>query len=85
MIASAKGKYLKNLCRKLRDHDQGPKAYWTVFSNRLLNRKKVINIPPLLENGIFVTSVQAKATILNEFFVQQCSSITTGSTTPNFA
>ena len=59
------------------------KTYWTVF-NRLLNRKKVINIPPLLENGIFVTNVQTKASILNEFFVKQCSTITTGSTIPTF-
>ena len=83
MIDNAKDKYLKNLGRKLVDRDQGPKTYWTVF-NRLLNRKKVINIPPLLENGIFVTNVQTKASILNEFFVKQCSTITTGSTIPTF-
>ena len=31
------------------------------------------NIPPLLENGIFVTNFQTKADIFNDFFVQQCS------------
>ena len=31
------------------------------------------NIPPLLENGMFVTNFQTKADIFNELFVQQCS------------
>ena len=83
MIANAKEKYFKNLGRKLPDRDQGPKAYCTVF-NSLLNRKKVINIPPLPQNCIFVTSVQAKATIFNKNCVQQCSTTTTGSTIPTF-
>ena len=39
---------------------------------------------PLLENGIFVTNLQTKADILNEYFVQQCSTIANSSTLPNF-
>ena len=74
---------MKNLGRKITDRDQGSKTYWTVF-NRLLNRKKVMNIPPLLENCILVTNVQTKATMLNNFFVQQCSTIATGNTIPTF-
>ena len=31
------------------------------------------NIPPLLENGLFVMNFQTKADIFNELFVQQCS------------
>ena len=83
MIISAKEKYFLNLGRKLSDPNQGIKAYWTTL-NRLLNKKKVANIPPLLENGLFETNVQTKATILNDFFVEQCCTITTGSTLPNF-
>ena len=83
MIINAKEKYFLNLGRKLSDPNQGVKAYWTTL-NRLLNEKKVANIPPLLENGLFVTNVQTKATILNDFFVKQCCTITTGSTIPNF-
>ena len=52
--------------------------------NRLINKKKLVTIPPLLENGTFITKVQTKATILNDFFAQQCSTITTGSTNPAF-
>ena len=59
MVASAREKYLMNLGWKLADRDQGPKTYWTVL-NRLINKKEVINIPPLLENGVFVTSIQTK-------------------------
>ena len=51
---------------------------------RLRNKKKVANIPPLLENGLVVTNVQTKAAILNDLFVEQCCTITTGSTLPNF-
>ena len=31
------------------------------------------NIPPVLENGMFVTNFQTKTDIFNELFVQQCS------------
>ena len=52
--------------------------------NRLINKKKLVDIPPLLENGTFITNVQTKATIFNDFFAQQCSTIATGSTIPAF-
>ena len=41
------------------------------------------NIPPLLENGIFVTNFQKKADIFNDFFVQQCSLNLNDSVLPN--
>ena len=63
-------------------NDQGQKTFWAVF-NRLRNRNNMVNIPPLLEIGIIVTNVQAKATIFNNFFAQQCSTIETGSTIPS--
>ena len=71
MIANAKEEYLMNLGQKLADHEQGSKTYWMIF-NRLINKKKVVHIPPLLEHDVFITNVQTKATILNDFFVQQC-------------
>ena len=83
MVASAKEKYLMNFGWKLADRDQGPKSYWTVL-NRLISKKRVINIPSLLEDGRFVTSIQTKTTIFNDFFVQQCATIATGSTIPAF-
>ena len=65
------------------DPNQGTTAYWATL-NRVMNKKKVSNIPPLLENGVFVTNVQVKANILNVYFVEQCCTITTGSSLPRF-
>ena len=45
--------------------------------------KIIAGIHPILENGIIITSVDIKANILNDFFVQQCSQISTGSTIIN--
>ena len=83
LVTDAKEIYYSNLGRKLSDPTQGVKAYWAVL-NRLVNKKKVMNIPPLLENGLFVTNIEQKATILNDYFVQQCSELATGSTLPTF-
>ena len=77
MITNAKENYYQKLGHKLSDPNQGAKAYWTVLY-RLLNKKKTYYIPPLLENGIFVTNVQRKVNIFNDYFVEQCSAIPTG-------
>ena len=51
LLTRAKGNYFATMGRKLSDPSQGKKAYW-VISNRLINKKKVLNIPPILENGM---------------------------------
>ena len=83
LVTNAKETYYSNLGRKLSDPTQGVKAYWEVL-NRLVNKNKVMNIPPLFENGLLVTNLEQKATILNDYFVQQCSEISTGSSLPTF-
>ena len=83
MIIHAKESYYQKLGKKLSDHNQGTKAYWATL-NRVINKKKVSNIPPLLENGVFVTNVQDKANILNAYFAEQCCTIATGSSLPHF-
>ena len=83
IIIDAKEKYYLKLGRKLSDPSKGIKTYWTAL-NKLMNKKSIAGIPPILENGILVTNVDIKANILNDFFVQQCSEISTGSTIPNF-
>ena len=42
------------------------------------------NIPPLMENDIFLTNFQTKADIFNDLFVQQCSIHANDSVLPNF-
>ena len=44
LITSAKEDYYACLGRKLADPGQGVKAYWSAL-NRLINKKKVVNIP----------------------------------------
>ena len=70
MITDGKDKYHVTLGRKLTVNSQDVKAYWSVLK-KLLNKKKIVNIPPLLENGLFVTNTETKATILNDYFVAQ--------------
>ena len=72
MITDSKEKYFSILGRKLSNPALGLKTYWTTL-NGIINKKETTNIPPLLENGIFVTSFQKKADIFNDFFVQQYS------------
>ena len=83
MIINAKIDYYLDLGRKLSNNVTGAKSYWSLF-NRLLNKKAASNIPPLIENGLFITNVEAKANIFNEFFIAQCREIETGSTIPTF-
>ena len=82
-ILNAKDSYYLKLGKKLSDPCIGIKEYWSVL-NRMIQKKKFSNIPPLLENGLFVTNIDTKANIFNEYFVKQCCAITTGSTLPSF-
>ena len=72
LIISAKEDCYTSLGRKLADPGQGVKAYWSAL-NRLINKTKVVNVPPLLETGIFVTNVQAKATVFNDFLLNNAA------------
>ena len=73
-ITKVKDEYFSSLGKKLSDPTHGIKSYWSTL-NKIINKKKFSNIPPLLENGVFVTNFQTKANILNNYFVEQCSLI----------
>ena len=83
MIVNAKNKYYQNLGRKLSDPNMGPKKYCSTLT-RLINSKKTCTVPPLLENSLFITNPANKASIFNEYFVQQCSTIQNTSSLPTF-
>ena len=51
---------------------------------KVINRNKVTNIPPFLENGVFVTNYQTKADVFKESFVKQCFLIPNDSPIPAF-
>ena len=60
MFTSTKEKYFLRLREKLSDPANDVKAHWPTL-NKIINRNKVTNIPPLLENGVFITNYQTKA------------------------
>ena len=73
-IQDAKQIYVEKLSRKLCDPRSGQKEFWNAFK-RLVKNKKNTNIPPIKENGTFVTSFKLKAGIFNRYFSEQCRSI----------
>ncbi len=81
MIDEAKDNYHKDLGDKLCDPRSGQKVIWTAHK-RLLNKKKLANIPPLVENYKFVTDFKAKAEIFNSYFAEQCHPLSNGNTLP---
>ena len=84
MITNAKNEYYLNVGRRLSNNTTGAKTYWSLL-NRLISKKKVSNIPPLLENGLFVTNVEDKANIFNGYFVAKCREVEICSTIQTFA
>ena len=82
MITDAKNKYYSRLDEKLCDPNVGIKTYWKAL-HKIINKNQVMNIPPILLNGVFITNFQNKANLFNEFFVQQCSILQNGSVLPH--
>ena len=83
MIINAKNEFFLSLGRRLSINLNGPNTYWSIL-NRLISKKNMTNIPPLLENGRFVTTVEATANLFIEYFVAKCREVETGSTIPAF-
>ena len=55
MILNAKEEYFNRPGRKLTDPNEGKKSCWSTL-NRLTSEKRAVNVPPLLENGLFITN-----------------------------
>ena len=83
IIERAKSKYMSDLGRKVSNPTSGSKVFWGAFNN-LINKKKITNIPPLLENGTYVSDFGVKAEIFNKYFAQQCRPLQNGSVLPRF-
>ena len=80
-IEQAKKNYANDLESKLCDPRTSSNIFWSVV-NRLVSNKKTTNIPPILENGTFITSFGEKAGLFNEYFDTQCQPLANGSTLP---
>ena len=82
IIERAKKAYVDNLCTKLCNPNSSPNVFWSAF-NRLVNNKKLVNIPPLIEGvSTFVTNFQDKADIFNTYFATICRPLDNGSVLP---
>ena len=81
MIEDAKQNYLHKTGQTLASPGTSRKAYWSLI-NTLLNEAKIPIIPPLLENGLFITDFTEKAQLFNDYFILQCTTIDTGSELP---
>ena len=80
-IEEAKQKYTDDLSEKLTNPKSSNNVFWSAFK-RLLNSKKLANIPPLFEGNAFITNFQEKANIFNDFFATQCRPLENGSELP---
>ena len=62
LIRQAKNSYYEKLGTLLSDSSCGEKHFWNAFK-KLSNKKKLTNIPPIIENSVYVTDFAKKATI----------------------
>ena len=83
LIREAKQIYYEQLGNKLSDPQTGQKNFWSAFK-RVTNKKKHTNIPPIINNNIYVTNFQQKANIFNDYFANQCKIHDNGSSLPEF-
>ena len=63
LIKEAKLAYYTNLGDKLSDPKLGHKHFWTTYK-KIANKKRNTNIPPIIDNDIFISNVEQKADIL---------------------
>ena len=78
LIEDAKARYLEKVSKTLGHPATGLKTYWSLLKS-VLNKARVPNIPPPLENDKFILDFTAKAEIFNDHFAKQCSTIDSGS------
>ena len=83
LISRAKTSYLNDLSNKLIDKKNGQKVFWSAYK-RLLNNKKLSNIPPLFEKNEYISIFKTKANIFNNFFADQCKPFDINSILPPF-
>ena len=63
-IKEAKLKYYANLGAKLSDPNIGQKHFWTAYK-KLANKKSSTNIPPIINDGLYISNCKQKAHIFN--------------------
>ena len=81
LIKEAKLAYYTNLGNKLSEHAIGHKHFWTAYK-KIADKKINTNIPPLIDNDIYISNFEKEADIFNEYFANQCTINDNGSVLP---
>ena len=72
LVTDAQDKYLVSQALKLSNPGTTIQQIWTTI-NSLLKKSKSTNIPPILFNNVFITDIQEKVILFNDYFSQQCT------------
>ena len=83
LVTTEKNNYLKKLGMEVSNPRTTCKKYWTCLK-RLLNKNKASIIPPILNNGVFITDIAQKCSLFNSYFQSQCTVVNTSSVLPPF-
>ena len=81
LVEEAKRNFFFKAGKTLANPGTSSNTYWSLI-NTILNKAKILMIPHLLENVLFVTDFAEKAQIFNEYLILQCTFIDTGSKIP---
>ena len=60
---------------------QDKNLFWSAYK-KVVNTKSTTNIPPIIENGIFISNFKKNADIFNDYFSNQCTINDNGSVLP---
>ena len=71
------------MCAKLDNPNTAPKTYWSIIS-RILNKRKIPAIPPILADVKLVSNFKIKSELFDSHFAAQCTPIKNASTLPTF-
>ena len=59
-----------NLGIKLSDPEIRKKPFWTAHK-RIGNKTRKTNIPPIIDDGVFISNFKKKADLFNDYFANQ--------------
>ena len=73
LLRKSKQDYTESLANKLKTSNLSSKDYWNTLKSFIKPAQSSSEIPPLHQNGCYVSDSTEKANLLNEYFVQQTS------------
>jgi len=81
LVEREKEKYMKSLGSDLSNPITAKKKYWSAMK-KILKKNITTIIPPILQEGTFITDIKEKCNIFNEYFKNQCIVLATPSIIP---